>query len=499
MKKVFAAILFIWVIKVGYSQSSSAGKCFYVDYVEWCNLNYPGIFINCGNDPSFNTGSELTLEVWVRAYIFGENRKLMGKMSASLNNGYVMGFENLNIYSEIFNPDLQVVAHGSTGPIPADSAWVHLVTTYNANGQMVNYLNGVNVGEVTVFPQTPIASNSEPFIIGLAPWDQLSFEFTGGLDEIRVWNVALTESQIQENMFRTLTGNEAGLVAYYNFSNDIDSVVHDLAPNALNGILKNSEATCFSWAVSDAPVGDSVMSTQYDLNASWYGKNPTQYTYAITTNGFSLITSISSKQYWNNVLFGHNNLQGKTNNDAPAGAPVDFERLSRVWYVNQKGTFVSQVIFNIQDAAAGGSAITSGGQDSLYTLLARNDTSGSFEAVCSASAVMGNTVLFDGVVLENKYYTLGYSSEVLAGPASIEDAAVKHVLPAYPNPATGNFYLDLPSASFVSVINIEGLPVFNANFGEGQQAIQLGNCPNGVYLIRIMNSEYTENQRIIIR
>jgi hypothetical protein len=481
------------------AQTTSSGKSFSVDYDQWCALGYPGIFINCGNDPAFNTGSQLTLEVWARAYIFGENRKIMGKMSNTLNNGYVLGFENLNIYTEIMNPDLQVIPHPATGPMPADSAWVHIATTFDANGQMINYLNGVSVGEITVFPQTPIASNSEPFVIGLAPWDLLSYEFTGDLDEVRVWNVARTGQQIRDDMFRTLKGNEAGLVACYNFNSDNDSVVHDLSSNALNGILKNSGSSCFSWATSYAPVGDAIMSNTHDLNASWFGKDPDLYTYAVTTNGLSMISEIGDQEFRKYVVFGHNNLSGKTNADAPAAAPADFERLSRVWYVNQGGNMVSQLVFNIQDAAGGGATLTSGGADSLYTLLVRNDSTGSFTPLYAATNVMGNTVLFDGVALHDQYYTLGYSSERLAETASLGESANRGAFRAYPNPVHETLYLQLPQQATVSLSDMSGRCVFSAVYSKGTTAVAMNGLQKGLYILSIQTDDTRETQKIILQ
>ncbi|MFH0895706.1 MAG: LamG-like jellyroll fold domain-containing protein [Bacteroidota bacterium] len=482
----------------GFAQTSS-GKSFYVDYAQWCTLGYPSIYINCGNDASFNTGNQLTMEVWARAYIFGENRKIMGKMSNTLNNGYVMGFENLNIYTEIMNPDAQVVPHAGTGPMPTDSAWVHIATTFDANGQMVNYLNGVNVGETTVFPQSPIAANTDPFIIGLAPWDLLSFEFVGNLDEVRIWNVARTAQQIKDDMFRMLKGNETGLVAYYNFNADTDSVVHDFASNTLNGILKNSQATCFTWAPSYAPVGDSAMSLKNGLAASWYGKDPDLYTYAITTNGLSLITSIPEKDFQKYVLFGHNNGVGKTNADAPPTAPLDFERMSRVWYVNQGGVFESQVVFNILDGAGGGATLTSAGADSLYTLLVRDDSTGNFMPMYAATTVMSNTVLFDKVTLQDKYYTLGYSSKRLAQTAAIsETEGKKHTL-IYPNPVKENLFVNVTDDSEITLFELSGKAVYNSFFKKGLQQIPVHSFSKGIYFIRIQTSANTETQKIVLQ
>ncbi len=47
--------------------------------------------------------------------------------------------------------------------------------------------------------------------------------FDGEIDEVRIWNHALTQTQIQENMCKKLAGNETGLVAYYRMDEGVDN------------------------------------------------------------------------------------------------------------------------------------------------------------------------------------------------------------------------------------------------------------------------------------
>lgn len=481
-----------------FAQQTSAGKCFFVDYQTWCDQNYPSIYINCGDNPAFNLGSTFTMEVWLRAYTFGENRKVFGKMSDEFNNGFVMGFENLQPYSQVFNPSNQEVPRTGVGNIPADSVWIHFATTFNANGQLINYVNGVNVGEITIFPQSAMVSNNRPFVIGLAPWDLYSFEFTGGIDEVRIWNVEKSAQDIRKAMFHQLTGSELNLVAYYNFNNDIDSVVHDGSQNAINGILQKSTNPAFSWAVSDAPIGNLTMAKMSDIQASWFGKNADQFTYAITQNGLSLITNIGRKQFWKYVVFGHNNASGKTSQNAPTNAPGDFERLSREWYVNQTGDVASQVVFNLQDAAAGGSMLNVGAPDSLYVLLVRNDTTENFTPLFTASQVMGNTVLFNNIFLKDKYYTLGYSSVRLAETTSIENLE-KNSVKVFPNPATNVLYVESRFASILSIYDISGRLVLKEKISGGSEMIDVSALNRGVYVVRLEANNEIETLKLIIK
>jgi hypothetical protein len=57
-------------------------------------------------------------------------------------------------------------------------------------------------------------------------WNQ----YDGGLDEIRMWNVARTQAQIQAAMAVELTGVEAGLVAYWRFNEASGATSADDSP-----------------------------------------------------------------------------------------------------------------------------------------------------------------------------------------------------------------------------------------------------------------------------
>ena len=54
-------------------------------------------------------------------------------------------------------------------------------------------------------------------------------------DEVRIWNDVRTETEIQTNMNKTLTGNENGLVGYWNFD---DGTAKDLTSNGNDGEMK---------------------------------------------------------------------------------------------------------------------------------------------------------------------------------------------------------------------------------------------------------------------
>jgi hypothetical protein len=92
--------------------------------------------------------------------------------------------------------------------------YIAYVRTASGAGQKI-YVNG--------FEQALVSDNSYTFIdnaddkrIGVGTNGNDQF-FSGMLDEVRLWNVARSSSDIQNWMNTTLQGNENGLVSYYRF------------------------------------------------------------------------------------------------------------------------------------------------------------------------------------------------------------------------------------------------------------------------------------------
>ena len=51
--------------------------------------------------------------------------------------------------------------------------------------------------------------------------------FKGKIAEIRIWNIARTQEQIKQDMNRSLSGDEANLIAYWKFDEGVENKVYD--------------------------------------------------------------------------------------------------------------------------------------------------------------------------------------------------------------------------------------------------------------------------------
>ena len=124
-----------------------------------------------------------------------------------------------------------------------DDQW-HLITaTYDGSTAKL-YVDGILENE-SDFTTDYLASQNGEEILYIG--GQTNEYLNGFIDKVSIWNVALTEDQI--NMYSDLTGNETGLVGYWNFNDGEGTVLTDLSGNGNHGTINGA-----TWSDDGAPV-----------------------------------------------------------------------------------------------------------------------------------------------------------------------------------------------------------------------------------------------------
>lgn len=149
--------------------------------------------------------------------------------------------------------------------------WVYMTAVAKSGYDIHTFLNGHDVsGEYQGTSSLPMNSNSPAEVakIGYLFSNGLVFRFKGIMDEVRIWNRALTEQEIRESMCRRLTKTEPGLIGHWDFDETGGDIVFDQSTKGFNGTLKGNPQRVYS----GAPVGDesTVLYT-----SSWTGKELT--------------------------------------------------------------------------------------------------------------------------------------------------------------------------------------------------------------------------------
>ena len=116
------------------------------------------------------------------------------------------------------------------------------------------YIDGLLVDYDNISPNFGNVDVGIPISIGVMSLNNSSL-LDGKADNLQIWNKALTQSEIQNYMSCPPTGNESGLVGYWNFNEGSGNTVTDLTSNGNNGTINGA-----TWS-TDAP-------TQYANNCT---------------------------------------------------------------------------------------------------------------------------------------------------------------------------------------------------------------------------------------
>lgn len=177
--------------------------------------------------------TNLTVEAWVKAdSTQADYATIIDKGSDTTSgNGWMLQFNGGNGNVRFWTPNATTVSNTNI----KDKQWHHIAASYDGSNYKL-YVDGTL--ENTIPSSNGIVNNSADLFMGNSLMGNMNF--AGLIDEVRVWNVARTQSQIQVNRTKDLVGNESGLVAYYNMEyNAGTTTVRDLTSNANNGTLNN--------------------------------------------------------------------------------------------------------------------------------------------------------------------------------------------------------------------------------------------------------------------
>ena len=163
------------------------------------------------------------------------------------------------------------------------NTWMHIAATYDQTSIKI-YING-NL-DATLNANAALPTGSESWYIGKR-WDSNDY-FRGVMDEIRIWNVARTQAQIQASMNTTVPTNATGLRAYYKLDESAGTSPADATGNGYNGTLTNGS----TWQVPSTSILGASQATFL-----WSPGGQTTNTITAATSGtYSVVATISGCQ-----------------------------------------------------------------------------------------------------------------------------------------------------------------------------------------------------------
>ena len=196
-----------------------------------------------------NLTNEWTFETWIKP------TNLLGK--------YILYKNAISVYTNKKSAGLKdnslvvkfILEDGSTIRFTSEDSslvlhkWQHIALSYNfANQTMEILINGksqeLSTDKSNIFVNPIMNNELDTLIIGNNNTGLRNL--MGKMDEVRIWNKALTNDEINANIYKYLVGTEDSLIGYWNFNEGNGQEVVDISNNGNIGNILGAE---YDWGI----------------------------------------------------------------------------------------------------------------------------------------------------------------------------------------------------------------------------------------------------------
>lgn len=207
----------------------------------------------------------ISIEAWIAPNCDDGNRVIVGKEWCGGEMSYYFSVFDGKLFWRFSNTGYcgGISSFQSVNQVIPTDVFTHVAVVHDQS-EVKFFVNGLEVAGTYVDGSfTQIFNSNQEFRIGTYKNIDGSFgnHFSGLIDEMRVWDIALNQNMILSNMNNTLTGNENGLILYL----DMESTTSgsNLSLNNLANIPENLTAIAAGFT-SETPYFEYF--TEYNIN-----------------------------------------------------------------------------------------------------------------------------------------------------------------------------------------------------------------------------------------
>lgn len=227
------------------------------------------------NDQLLNDATQAaTLQAWVRAAKEGTIIEKPGMYKLAYNDKKIefsAGTQTLKTPKKL-------------SEFVSSDQFVHLSAVASAT-HLIIYINGEAVAEAERTAQ--ITGNNNKVVMGEG--------FEGAIDEVRLWNKALSADTIASDYSRYLVGNEDGLQAYYTFDYSVDDAFYDISYKGTKYNMNHGVATNVTTSSKDIPTSAQLGYSSYTAKDGSYQIRSLPYTGNGTT--YMIVPTLGIHQF----------------------------------------------------------------------------------------------------------------------------------------------------------------------------------------------------------
>ena len=217
-------------------------------------------FIEVSDHDSLDYNGTLSIEAWINPNCM-DNAIIVSKQWCTGEYAYYLSVRNGRLIWSFSNTGLCIEPNWiqSVDALIPKYEFTHVAVMHTPT-DIKMFINGNEVSTVLGDGKfVPIRNSSEPFRIGAYKGITGLYGnfFSGAIDEVRVWNIPLSETKIKASINTSLNGNEPGLVANYSMEQSGVGTSEPLINNSKYGANLNGRV---QGATSSSPF---LTDTQY--------------------------------------------------------------------------------------------------------------------------------------------------------------------------------------------------------------------------------------------
>jgi hypothetical protein len=216
-------------------------------------------YVDVGDRNSLESLSAMTVEAWIRLSSSSGDQAVISKYrhnsNDNLDDTFYLGVLNGTGRWQLNSGDSYSVVNGNIKV--DDGFWLHVAGTWNGSTMRL-YIDGVLDVSLAYAGSGQTNDVDTPITIGRSVNVGTPAWFLDGqIDDVRVWSVARSQTEIQTLMNRSLSGNEVGLLAYWDLDEGSGQITYDATDNHNNGQLGSTlvdDGNDPVWITSNAPL-----------------------------------------------------------------------------------------------------------------------------------------------------------------------------------------------------------------------------------------------------
>ena len=430
--------------------------------------------------PRFGKSTDFTISFWMKSTSTSSDAAIITDKDwdNGWRNGWVFALVNGKIRMNIGDGgNLNLSAYSSA--IVNDNKWHYIVGTFDRDANMILYVDGIKQAETSIANIDDIDSGYGLF---LGCDVEKDYPYAGLIDEVKIWNKALTQQEIRERRHLTIQPTDplnTNLMLYYQFNHESQNKIFD--KYGMNH-LKKTGATLIT---SDAPLGTG-----------------TSHSLTVNSSGLKTFTNAHCEMnFTTGGTYPKGELVVSKINLYPSLLPTTNYIDDTYWIVNNYGenssfNSLNSIKFsNIQNLSQIGGATNI----EWFKRSSNSDNAQNWLELTTPTTIDNgsSSVTFTTTGVLNSFSQFFIGSKVTLNTNDI----INNEITVYPNPIQPGQYLTFNGIRQITsfkLFSITGKQIIDLHHVTGQR-IQLPQLETGLYLYQVDTFNNTHHGKLIIK